>query len=170
MKLPSPKVKAIFLLATALSGCAAQGDFPSLAPRPFELAANGPAAQPAEPVALVSSPVLLRRVDGLLAKARQGDVGFNAAVSQARPIIAASDGSVASERWIAAQMALSRVERARADSEAALAEFDDAQRETLISGASADESALRAALVELQAINTRQTATMRTLTAQISRR
>ncbi len=161
----------IFLVAPVLiSGCAAQGDFPSLAPRPYELSAKAPATDPAPPAPIASDPALLRRVADLVDKARAGASAFNMALGQARPIIAASDGVQASERWIAAQMALSRVESTRAPVEAALSEIDDERRILLTPNGSSDRDSLNAAMAEVEAINASQAASLRTLLRQVNRR
>jgi hypothetical protein len=153
-----------------IAGCAAKGEYPSLAPRPFERAAQTVAVATPAPLPQTSDATLVRRVGALVEKAKAGVGPFNAALGQARPIIAASDGVRASERWIAAQMALSRVERTREPIEAALAEIDDERRHVLLNSNSADRDYLDAATKEVEAINASQRAAVQVLLAQINRR
>jgi hypothetical protein len=63
------------------------------------------------------------RAAELLAEARQGQNAFEAALPDARARAAAA-GAATSEGWIQAQMALSRLEAARAPTVTALAQLD----------------------------------------------
>jgi hypothetical protein len=164
------KISLCITLLMAMAGCAAKGDYPSLAPRPFERATQTPTVAPPTRLPATTDAALVQRVGNLVEKARAGVGAFNTALSQARPIVAASDGVRASERWIAAQMALSRVERTREPIESALAEIDDERRHVVVTSNSADRDYLDAATREVEAINASQQAAIRGLLAQISRR
>ena len=125
----------LLLAASALlSGCAAQGDFPSLAPRAVEGAlspaancrrdesACGPSVPaPATPVA--DDPQLAARLSELVGRARGGDREFAALLPAARRS-AARAGASGSEPWIEAQQLVSRLEAARNATVDALAELD----------------------------------------------
>lgn len=110
------------LSMTALvAGCAAQGPFPSLAPRAVERLSND---EPVRlPVIVAADPELSARIGSLLAKARKGQAEFAAALPSVRARVSGA-GAAASESWIEAQQALSRLEAARADTVTALAEID----------------------------------------------
>jgi hypothetical protein len=128
-----PALAALPLLAA----CAAQGPFPSLAPRAVERDFKGGSAPadcpdtadvdtataeaPAPPVD--PDPQLGARVSELLAAARGGQSDFAEALPRARAA-AQSAGAIGSETWIAAQQEISRLEAARARTVDALAELD----------------------------------------------
>lgn len=127
----------IALAPALLSACAAQGSFPSLAPRPIEreyaegaapppcpdLEAPAPAPQPVEPTSVASDPVLNARVQELLAEARAGQREFQERFVEAGRA-AARAGAPESESWIAAQQEISRLEAARARTANALSELE----------------------------------------------
>jgi hypothetical protein len=164
------KISLCVTLLSMAVGCAAKGDYPSLAPRPFEWATQTPSVAPPTRLPATTDAALVQRVGNLVEKARAGVGAFNSALSLARPIVAASDGVRASERWIAAQMALSRVERTREPIESALAEIDDERRHVVVISNSADRDYLDAATREVEAINAAQRAAVQGLLAQINRR
>ncbi len=127
---------AFLILCCALSACASQGPFPSLAPRAVERGlAGGSAAAPcpdeeaarevaqALPAPLPSDPQLRARVTALLAQARQGQTAFAELLPRAERG-AARAGAPGSEPWIAAQQEISRLEAARARTADAVAELD----------------------------------------------
>lgn len=112
------------LLATACS--LPEGEFPSLAKRPYE-SAEPVTEPPAEPEALSTSlPDSLRsELDALVAQHLAAEAAFRAGLPAARQ--AAQSGAASppgSEGWVVAQMELSRLEKLRADSLAALAGID----------------------------------------------
>ena len=138
-----------------LSGCAARGDFPSLAPRPIEseLMAERPAAPTREAPA---DPALRARVAELVRLARAGQAAFDTALAKARDA-AAGAGAAGSDGWIAAHAAVSRVEAARAEVVTALAELDGLIVERARQPTSAGDLAMvNAALADVQAIVDRQ--------------
>lgn len=110
------------IAALLLGGCAAQGDFPSLAPRAVE-SINYDEEPVREVPAVAPDPALAAQIAALLEQARQGQSAFEAALPAARASVG-SAGAAASESWIAAQMAISRLESARGPTALALAELD----------------------------------------------
>jgi hypothetical protein len=130
-------VRFHLLLSSALvllAGCAAQGEFPSLAPRAVEgelsPAANcrreGACADPVPapaPAAIADDPQLAARLAELTGRARTADREFAALLPQARRS-AARAGRSGSEPWIEAQQLVSRLEAARSPTVDALAELD----------------------------------------------
>ena len=104
-----------------LAGCAQQGDFPSLLPRPVERLSTDEPVRPAPIVA--ADPALDARISELLAIARKGEADFEAALPATRAR-AAEAGAAESESWVVAQQALSRLEAARAETVIALGDLD----------------------------------------------
>ncbi len=110
-----------------LAGCAATpgGDAPSLAKRPvegrFDIAP--PAVVVAPPGPLPAD--LAGRLARWEADAAAGQQGFAAERGTAASLVSAAAGApVASERWVVAQQAISRLGAARAPLTAALADID----------------------------------------------
>lgn len=143
------------VLALALSACAAStAGEPSLARRPAEAidprlpVANPLAADPADPA-------LVERVGALVAQARNAAVAFDAAEPRVRSLAAAA-GPAQSESWIAAQLALSDLQRLRGPAVAAAADLDAMRAVQAQSGTAplASELALvEQAAAELRSIN-----------------
>ena len=146
--LPSPRLLAAPAFALLVS-CAAQGSFPSLAPRPIERAlAEETLRTPSETIAADADAKLVEQVAGFVAEARGGQSAFAAALPGARASAAAS-GDAGSENWIEAQQAISRLESARAPTVAALAELD---RLAVVRVGTADMAPIIAALDQVRAI------------------
>jgi hypothetical protein len=128
---------ALLPLCLGLSACAAQGPYPSLAPRAIErglagglapapcLDGDGAETQVAAvaPASVPSDPQLRARLTALLAQARQGQSAFAEILPRASSS-AARAGAAGSDAWIAAQQEISRLESARARTSDALAELD----------------------------------------------
>ena len=137
--------------AALLAACAAQGSFPSLAPRAVESELGGETPSPAAP-AIADDPALAARIGELVAQARQGQAAFEAAI-QGAEAAAAGSGPAGSEAWTAAQVAISRAEAARLPTVNALAELDALgiarARQPTSAG---DLEAVTAATAEVQAI------------------
>jgi len=97
--------------AALLAGCVSQGPFPSLAPRPAEMA-----DWTEEPVrtapTVADDEALGTRIAALLAGAREGRREFEADLAAAEQA-AARAGGEGSDSWIEAQQALSRLEASR---------------------------------------------------------
>jgi hypothetical protein len=124
----------LFSALTLLTGCAPQGEFPSLAPRAVEgevspaancrsegtCADTAPAAAPA-PIA--DDPQFAARLSELTERARAGNREFAALLPQAQRS-AGRAGRAGSEPWIEAQQFVSRLEAARSATVDALAELD----------------------------------------------
>jgi hypothetical protein len=159
---------ALALPAVAfISGCAAGGDFPSLAPRAVEreLTAERPAAAAPE---VPADPALGARVAELVRQARAGEAAFETALGGARGA-AAGAGAAGSDSWIAAQAAVSRVEAARAEVVTALAELDRLAVERARQATNASDLAMMSsALADVQAIAERQDEQLQALRASLS--
>lgn len=140
---------AISLGLTAfLSACGLpEGSFPTLERRPYEI--DGPniapvVAQPAAPLAL--PPDLAAKVDALGKRHRTADASFRNGLSAMRSIASKAAGtSPGSEAWVNAHLELSRLDKARADSVAALGEMDG-----LIADQIEGDSVYLALLVDVQ--------------------
>lgn len=115
------------LFTTSLSACTAtKGEFPSLQKRPFEgvaldqpsdITINSPASTlPATLAAKIAS-IRSRHNASASAYANLLPAARNAA-------LAASGSGAGNENWVAAHVAVSRLDKSRADSVAALAELD----------------------------------------------
>ena len=111
---------ALFLL-----GCSTpDGDFPSLERRPFET--DTPVAEPVVPAAPVALPDALADKAGALTRRHNA---ANALFTKALPTMQETAAGAAgrapgSEIWVNAHLQLSRLDKSRADSVAALGEFD----------------------------------------------
>jgi hypothetical protein len=158
----------LIALAAALPGCAASGTFPSLAPRAIERAdSNAPATTPMIVIA-PSDAARVARVRALVQKAEAGVPGFNTALSAARQAV--GGGKVAgSDGWIAAQVAVSRLERMREPVGTVLSELTVEQRDVLLGPESEDRAMLEAAFQKVAALDTEQAAAVRSLIGNLSR-
>jgi hypothetical protein len=115
------------ILALSLAGCAStDGDFPSLSKRPYENA--NPIKESDSTVTNLTTalPALLAsQTDGLLIRSRKAASAFAGALPLAQSSArSASGAAVGSETWVQAHMVLSRLDAARSDGVAALAEMD----------------------------------------------
>jgi hypothetical protein len=152
------------LIACLASGCAAQGDFPSLMPRAGEMQqqASNPDPTPlvAAPDIRASDPALAQRLTELMAQARQGEQAYAAELAGTRAAIAGA-GAPESENWIEAQLALSRLEAARNATVAALSDLDAlavSRDEAGIITSASDHAAIAAASTEIGEIASAQEA------------
>lgn len=138
-----------FLLAAALlGGCAGPKDaFPSLARRPFE---QSPVITPAPPAARAVASGLPGavggKVDALRARHQNASSDFLRMLPAVRLAVqlSAQGGAAAeqgSENWVTAQLMISRLDNARSDAIAALADMDDLIMRQL-DAESADETPL----------------------------
>lgn len=141
---------------------------PSLARRPAE------AIDPRLPVEVAidsrpADPGLVARIATLLAEARASAAAFAVAEPRARGAAAAA-GAPQSESWIAAQLALSELERTRAPFTRAFAEIDELRAASARSGtaAPADAAALEAAAEELRGLGERQVEALDSIRGSIS--
>lgn len=118
----SPSCALLLATVAFLSACAVQGPFPSLAPRPEEGLIS--VAEPVRPPVAVASDAALRgRIAALRERGRAGARAFDAAYPAADRATRGI-GVSGSDSWIAAQQALSRLEAARGEATAALADLD----------------------------------------------
>ena len=159
---------ALFLAAVALAACVPQGDVPSLAVRPAER--DRTTLPPVRPAVEVPSDADLRqRVVGLRDQAAEGDRTFDAAFGPTEAAIARA-GAPASENWVEAQMALSRLEGARNDTSRALVELDRlAIDRAAVPTNEADYAAILEAIAVVEAIAAAQQQQLAGLRARLSR-
>ncbi|ABF53749.1 hypothetical protein [Sphingopyxis alaskensis] len=158
------------LLALPLSACAAgaSGDAPSLAKRPVE--GRFDVAPP--PVAVPPPGPLPADLAGRLARwkadAAAGERAFAAEHSAAATRVAAAAGApVASERWIVAQQAISRLVAARAPVSAALADIDRLYVERSVAEAVDGLPAIHALRERLAGLVSAQDAAIAALAAEL---
>ena len=112
-------------MALFLTGCSTpEGDFPSLERRPFET--ETPVAEPVAPVAPTVLPAALaKQVSALINRHETASASFAKALPNVQRISAGAAGrSAGSEAWVNAHLQLSRLDKMRFDSVAALGEFD----------------------------------------------
>lgn len=113
-------------LALPLAACATAGggDFPSLAKRPIETRFAVTESVPLPPPGPLPA-ALIDRVAAWRARAAESEAGFAAALPAAQAAVAAaSRAPVASEAWIVAQQALSRLAILRGPVADALGDVD----------------------------------------------
>jgi hypothetical protein len=110
-----------------LSGCSTpEGTFPSLAKRPFETqtAAPDPIPEPV-PAPTILPTAVAAKVDVLMTRHKKAQAAYNAVLPQVQNIARnAANSPLGSEAWVNAQLEVSRLDKARADSVAAQGEFD----------------------------------------------
>jgi hypothetical protein len=155
--------KSPFACCAALllvSGCADHsGAIPSLTPRPIEKIGKSIIDEPvAKPMVLKpSDPTRVEAVNALVLKARAAAAPFQSAVDQAMPALRRAVGSPqGSENWVAAQVALGRVEINRAPVKSALSDLDAQRRVVLVTDPSNDQALVEAAVTEVEAIDKKQ--------------
>ena len=125
MKIMLPLVMSTSLI---LAGCAGgiEGEFPSLAKRPFEDNApivEGGAATPSAPQSLSAD--LQSKVSALESRVRRADSEFQSLLPATRNRAASASGAAQSSTGcVDAHIQLSRLDRTRADAVAALSELD----------------------------------------------
>lgn len=112
----------------ALAACSTpdMSDYPSLARRPVEQRIAPVPGQPASeaPPAPVSA-TLADAITALVADASRGDAAFRSTLADYRDAALAGRGAAeGSEAWASAEVALSRIDAARAPTRFALAELD----------------------------------------------
>ena len=132
------------LLLSACSG--PEGQFPSLERRPYETDAPvaAPAPPPAAPAALPDT--LASKVKSIINRHETANASFTKGLPSVRGTAAKAAGTApGSESWVNAHLQLSRLDKSRADSVAALGELD-----TLIADQIEGDSAYVELLVEYQ--------------------
>ncbi len=159
-------LRAAAVMAFAFStACADQGEFPSLARRPVEIAGLTP---PPPPAVVPADPALAQRVAFATAKARDGVEAFELSLGAAQTAVARAGGS-GSETWIAAHLAVSRFQTTLAPAREALSALDGERRGVVSRGSADDASALEAAIAEVETIDGRQASETRKLLDALSR-
>ena len=118
---PFSSVPSIVAASLVLSGCMAEGPFPSLAQRDVE---RQPLGEPVRPIPIVADDAALRiTLSELTRIAREADADFSTAAALAASA-ARSAGGPGSDSWVVAQEQLSRAEAARAGTTRALGDLD----------------------------------------------
>ena len=176
------RLAAAAAMLPLVGACAAQGAFPSLAPRAVERDLTGgsvpagcpdfpevaPEPAPAAPTPLNPDPQLGARAAELLATARAGQGEFADALPRARAAAQAT-GAPGTESWVAAQLEISRLEAARARTVDALAELDAlAIRRSGAPVSEEDYQAVLAAAEEVRALAQAQQAELDQITGLVS--
>ena len=156
-------------LLVTLSACAASGDYPSLARRTFE--SPPPETVPAPLPVIAADAPLLARIAAARTSALAGKAAFEAALTKAQSDVNAAAGAAsASERWIAAQLSLSRVEPLLEPAATALATLDAEKRELMMSAPNAPElAALDEAIAIVAPLATAQHAALVAAGARLNR-
>jgi hypothetical protein len=178
----APRLLLLTVLPALVAGCAAEGSFPSLAPRPVEFAdgdrpvppcipgADTAAPEPSPPPAAETEadPVLLARIEQLRLTAREGDSAFDQAIAEAAHAVS-SAGASGSDTWIAAQVAVSEAEIARTPTTTALADLTAlALEESTESANPLDQRAIEEATDDIRGLADRQTTRLDDLKASLS--
>jgi hypothetical protein len=165
------------LFVAGLAGCAGSINAPSLAIRPQEEASALDAARPAVVTPVLPAPVIgldsatTARLEASLLAARQSKASFARASEPALAAVAAAAGAApSSEPWIVAQLAISRLERARDAAVNARAEVDAVRRTLVAGGSNFDRGALSLIDDEVAAIERDQRETVQRLIGRLSRR
>lgn len=121
MRAPPPHWPSVAILLF-ISGCAPDGEFPSLAMREAER--NLSFEEPERPpVTVARDPEVTARIQSLEHQAAEGNHAFEAMAPSVEDRVAAA-GPGGSDAWVAAQEAVSRLEAARAPTTRALADLD----------------------------------------------
>jgi len=159
---------ALPIAAALLAGCAVDGDFPSLAPRPQERGIS--MAEPRRaPVAVPSDSGLRLRILELRRQAAEGERAFDAAFPAADRASARASAPE-SESWIEAQQALSRLEASRGAVTEALVQLDRLATERADTPTNdEDYAAIHATIGVVQDIADRQDERLSRLRARLSR-
>lgn len=138
------------LFALLLTGCAMEdGQFPSLAKRPYEVDAKmtAPVEEEAPPPPSPLPQETLAAIDSALSRHASAQASFARARDTASARVGSARGSArGSESWVVAQLAISTADAARHDSLVAMADLD---RLFIVR---AEEQALTTGLVGLERI------------------
>ena len=165
-------MRTLILLALVVTaGCTtALVNEPSLAPRAAESVDPRVPIPETVPIGTVDA-ALAQRLDALVGAARSGASQFQAREAEVARLAAAA-GPTASESWIAAQTALSRLVEQHGITTSAAADID-ALAATRLEGQRwirpADRNAIAAAAAEVGQINEGQSAAIARLTQQLAR-
>ena len=141
-KLASPLLLFLFLAACGTR----EGGFPSLEPRSYET--DAPISAPIESAVapLILSGEFAAKADALQARHKAAHGAYLGALAAVQAVASKAAGaSAGSELWVNAHLMLSRLDKTRADSVAAMRDFDG-----LILDAGARDAGLAALLTEAQ--------------------
>jgi hypothetical protein len=143
-----------------LTSCAERRSaYPSLAERPIEKLGTDITKEPEAPamVAPASDPAALDRIAALSTRARATSGPFKQILATNSPIVRRAAGTGrGSDAWVAAQVAMGRLESARAPIKAVLFDLDEQRRLIMFGPPSADEAAVAQAVAEAEAIDADQ--------------
>jgi hypothetical protein len=118
----------ILCLSSALPGCSTtEGEFPSLARRPFEGEASieAPVVVPL-PLAKNLPDTVAAQIRGLTSRQEQAAAAYNKLLPSVRSLARSAAGSaIGSEAWVNAHLQVSRLDKSRSDGVAAMALMDD---------------------------------------------
>jgi hypothetical protein len=151
----NPRPILMALLAAGLTGCVAQGPFPSLALRPAEQ--EDWTEEPVHAAPVVANDASIRtRIAALTGEARDGSRAFDADL-QAAERATAHVGAEGSDSWVEAQQAVSRLQASRARTDEAAAELHQLRLARAGQPTSAEDlAALDAAIEEVRGLSERQ--------------
>lgn len=160
------------LCLALLAACSvpSAGPEPSLAPRPAE-AIDPRVPIPDDVVAGAADPALVARLSELVSQVRAGAPAFDSRFEEASRF-AGSAGPEASEGWVAAQSALSRLVEQYGVTTRAAADIDDLAAQRLKAQkwiAPPDQAAIVAAQNEVASISNRQAEAIDRLKGQLAR-
>jgi hypothetical protein len=123
----NPAYSLPVIAALLLAGCSLpEGEFPSLAKRSYETSdpVSEPSAEPKQLTTALPADVTAA-VNLLLARHQKAESAFRSNLEGVRKAAQSAAGSaIGSESWVSAEVELSRLDVARGDSVAALAELD----------------------------------------------
>lgn len=126
-------VAPIALVSLLLAACSTpEGDFPSLQKRAYET--DNPVEEPADThaeIATALDPAIKAKADSLRARYRAGQAAFDKGLPEIRKLAAGAAGAKpGTETWVNAHLQLSRLDKARFESVAALTAIDDLVSDT----------------------------------------
>jgi len=169
-RLPAWSTPAIALAAMLTGGCAAGGDFPSLAMRPAELEGSIEAPERPAPAATHSDAALVQQVAALAAEGEAGARDFEEAYGPAAEAVERA-GASGSDSWVEAQVAVSRLAAVEARAAGALADLNRiALEQEARATAESDRAAIAAAIDRLEALVARDRERLAALTDRLSAR
>ncbi len=156
-----PLASAIFL-----SACSSQGSFPSLAPRPIELAGQNAAVPISSQPLGRSDPAVVQRATAAFQKAQAAIAPFDMAIAAARSELSGVTAAKGSEAWVRAQMAISRVAQLARPASEALADLEDVKRQMVFAAPTSDYPAIDAQWRAVFSIDAAQNEALASLTAR----
>ena len=158
---------SLLLLTAMLGGCAASAEFPSLAPRAIEKAAQDE-PRPAPVAETGADAELQKRLAAIVESGESGHRAFLAELANARPLVARAAGSTAgSEAWVAAQQAYTAADAAHGALGAALADLDTLRREEVDNANPANRAALDQAAQRLTTLDADERTALAELAARL---